>query len=77
MAQAKAAEQDMIVKAQENQQDYEIARLKLVIDDRKVTLDERRLALDEMLALQTARSEALRSELDARAAEYEAQATAQ
>ena len=38
MAQAKAAEQDMIVKAQENQQDYEIARLKLVIDDRKVTL---------------------------------------
>ena len=77
MAQAKAAEQDMIVKAQENQQDYEIARLKLVIDDRKVSLEERRLALDEMVALQNARSEALQSELDARRAEYEAQATAQ
>jgi hypothetical protein len=76
MAQAKAAEQQMIVKSQENQQDYEIDLMKIRLEDRKVTLEERRLAMEEQQMLMGARNEAMQSALDARRAEFEAQAAA-
>lgn len=75
MAQAKAAEQQMQVSVRENEQDYEISRLKLMLDDRKVSLEERKVALEEAQVLNAARDEAMKAEVDARTKEYEAQAT--
>jgi len=77
MAQARAAEQQMQVSMRENEQDYEIDRMKLMLEDRKVSLQERKLALDEMKAVADSRTDAMQAEVDARRAEYEAQATAQ
>jgi hypothetical protein len=75
MAQAKAAEQQMQVSMRENEQDYEINRMKLMLEDRKVSLEERKVALEEAQVVNAARDEAMTAEVDARRAEYETQAT--
>lgn len=75
MAQAEAARNDAQVKLRANEQDYEIDKLKLMLEDRKVTLDERKVALEEAQVLGDARDKAVKAEIDARRAEYEVQAT--
>lgn len=75
MAQAEAARNDAQIKLRENEQDYEVDRLKLALEDRKVSLEERKVALEEMQALSEARDAATQADLDARRAEYEAQTT--
>lgn len=77
MAQAKAAEQETTVKAQENQQDYEVKLRELALKERQVEIDERKLAMEELTMINAKQDEAMQAALDARRAEYEAQAAAQ
>ena len=69
--------QETTVKAQENQQDYEVKLRELALKERQVEIEERKLAMEELTIINAKQDEAMQAALDARRAEYEAQAAAQ